>query len=494
MRILTASFHHESNSFNPIVTGPDDFTIFYGKEIYNNLNDRDSISGIIHTLEKAGVEIIPTVFARAVPNGLVKKSLYRELKKNLRIHLLAEKKSEPVHGAVLALHGSMRVEELGEAEGDILALIHEVFPDMPVFVALDMHTSFSADMHRLAHYIAYKCAPHTDCYETGARAAGMALQIVPEAKPLANTWISLPLLITGEKSETSTEPMKSLIQGLHECERIPGIYGASYLMGFPWADNEDNTVSVLVEAEDKPLAEMEAKKLAEQMWEKRDQFQFHCDTYYPEEILDHAFNYIEKEETPVYISDSGDNPTAGSSGDVTTFLSQLLNDDRLKKLKSPLLYGGIYDPASVKKCRNKTGEYLSLYLGASFDRKTSAPIEWGVKVKAFVEDYRDTGGLSRGSLALVSLGTVDLVLTARHIGFTDPEMFRALGAKPEEREIIVCKLGYLTTPHKKIARTILMALTPGSSNEDLKKLPYRHIKRPVFPLDREAAFTPFGNK
>jgi microcystin degradation protein MlrC len=491
-RVLTASFHHESNTFNPIVTGREDFSIKYGNEIFNSLSDNDSISGIIKTLQIEKYEVIPTVFARAVPNGVISKPLYKELKEELLKRSGVALSEGPIDALVLALHGSMRIEEIGEAEGDLLEALRGIFPHQPIYVALDMHTSFSERMYQHGHFVGYKCAPHTDCFETGVHAARMAINYLsypsesaseknPVAKQPVSSWVSLPFLVAGEKSETTTEPMKTLIQALRECEKQPGILAASYLMGFPWADNSENTVSVLVEAEDKPLADKEAYRLARLFWSHRENFTFHTETYSPRKALQTALDGVSQGPTPIYISDSGDNPTAGSSGDVTEFLQLLLESEGVKSLPHPVLYGGIYDPAAVEKGRDHVGEEITLTVGAAFDKKSSQPLT----ITGIIKSYLPRWGTYASDMILFSAGNVDLVITAKHIGFIDPAMFRDLGALPEESEIVVCKLGYLTAPHRELAKRSIMALTKGSSNEDLESIPYKNIKRPVYPLDRD---------
>jgi hypothetical protein len=36
----------------------------------------------------------------------------------------------------------------------------------------------------------------------------------------------------------------------------------------------------------------------------------------------------------------------------------------------------------------------------------------------------------------------------------------------------------------------ILVLTPGYSDRQLERLPYRYVTRPVFPLDREFAWRP----
>ena len=38
-RVFTASMHHESNSFNPIIAGESEFTVIRGAEIFNRFKE-----------------------------------------------------------------------------------------------------------------------------------------------------------------------------------------------------------------------------------------------------------------------------------------------------------------------------------------------------------------------------------------------------------------------------------------------------------------------
>jgi microcystin degradation protein MlrC len=490
-RILTASLHHESNTFNPIITGREDFSIQYGSELFSILNDDDSISGVVKTLQSAGYEMVPTVCARAVPNGVVSKAFYLELKEEILKRARAAVEEGPIDAICLSLHGSMRIEEIGEAEGDLLEALREIFPDQPLFSSLDMHTTFSKRMHDCADgYVGYKCAPHIDCFETGEHAAQLTIAALERGVKSSSAWVKIPFLVAGEKSETTTEPMKTLISALRESEKQEKVLAANYLMGFPWADSPESGVSVLVVTDnDKVLAEQEAARLAELFWSYREEFSFHTETYPMAEALDTAFKAVEEGPTPVYLSDSGDNPTAGSSGDCTNFLKLITANKRTGLLKHPVIYGGIFDPDSVNMCRSMVGKTIELNLGASFDTVTTAPLKLSGKVKSFISQW----GEYKSDLVLFSTGGVDIVITSKHIGFVDPVMFRDLGDEPSNAQIIVCKLGYLTAAQRAVSKRSIMALSEGSSNEDLNGLPYKLVPRPIFPLDSDFEYKAADN-
>ncbi|MDR1319438.1 MAG: M81 family metallopeptidase, partial [Treponema sp.] len=211
MRILTGGFSHESNSFNPIITGEEDFIVSRGTAITEqSVFSRHSSAGIIETLKKGGVEVVPTVLARAVPNGVVSAAFYNEIKAGLLQAAREALEEGPIDGICLALHGSMKVEGDLCAEGDFCGALREIIPGVPFTAALDMHATITpALLKAVDGFAGYKTAPHIDSFETGVLAADMLLKALNTGKKLYTARISVPVMIAGEKSETAAEPMAS---------------------------------------------------------------------------------------------------------------------------------------------------------------------------------------------------------------------------------------------------------------------------------------------
>ena len=164
MKIAIGGFFHESNSFNPIITAEKDFIVFEKDEIFENADSYIMAKGIIDHFESyPEYEILPTLFVKAVPNGLISKSYYLQLKERFFEYLSSYGQVDAI---VLALHGSMRIVEIGDAEGDILADLRIQYPDIPVICALDMHATITEKMTSNANaFVGFKTAPHIDVYE-----------------------------------------------------------------------------------------------------------------------------------------------------------------------------------------------------------------------------------------------------------------------------------------------------------------------------------------
>ena len=62
-----------------------------------------------------------------------------------------------------------------------------------------------------------------------------------------------------------------------------------------------------------------------------------------------------------------------------------------------------------------------------------------------------------------------------------------LNLDPENTDILVVKIGYLVPELYDLRGDWIMALTPGGVDQDLGRLGYQRINRPMFPLDKDMA-------
>jgi microcystin degradation protein MlrC len=396
----------------------------------------------------------------------------------------------------------MKVEGGLCAEGDLCLALRELFPRVPFTAALDMHATITpALLGAVDGFAGYKTAPHVDSFETGELAAGMLLEALRTGKKLYTAAQSIPVMIAGEKSESAAEPMASLLETCRKLERASGkdkagVLAASLLLGFPWADCEYNGVTVLVSAfeENRAAADRAARDLAEAFWRRRGEFSFRTEWYKSREALDAACRAVlERGERPVFVSDSGDNPTAGATGDATELFEEILRiPDRIEKLPTPLLYSGFYDaPAAAACVQAGEGAELALTLGGNWDTLNGKRIPLRLRVEKIVRDY----GPYKSDLVLVrpssaGLHNILISLSSKHIGFGDENLLPALGIDAADYSLVVVKLGYLEPCFRNIAARAIMAASRGCSNEILETIPYKKVKRPIYPLDPGMEWTP----
>jgi microcystin degradation protein MlrC len=85
---------------------------------------------------------------------------------------------------------------------------------------------------------------------------------------------------------------------------------------------------------------------------------------------------------------------------------------------------------------------------------------------------------------VVKVGSVSVIVTKKRKPYHRENDFTRLGLKPREADILVVKIGYLVPELYDMRADWIMALTPGGVDQDLERLDYKRILRPMFPLDK----------
>ena len=106
MKIIVASFQCESNSKAKIYPKKEDFEYFKGEDIFQKLAVKD-------IFESNGFEVIPSIYAVALPSATVKKETYDFYADQI---LQTVKENSDAKGVFIFFHGSMEVEEIGSGE------------------------------------------------------------------------------------------------------------------------------------------------------------------------------------------------------------------------------------------------------------------------------------------------------------------------------------------------------------------------------------------
>jgi len=473
-KVLLAAMKHETNTFLNYKTRSEDFTVIRNDDIKNNSDFPGTLGAMDELSKNPSIRTETTLFAKAMPGGIVDKNFYSYIKKEL-LENIEEMKPD---GILLDLHGSMYVENIGDAEGDLLFDVRKIVGQMvPIVCVLDMHATMTEKMIENANAFAgYHTAPHVDIWETGVRAAKILKEFL-EGRTLYMSAKRIPVLISGERSDTRGEPMKSLIKFLEDRINGSNIIDASYLLGFPWADVPSNGAYSVVIANNKEDAERLSSELAQKFWDKRKEFNFSAETFIASEAILAATKTIGK---PVIISDICDNPTAGSAGDGTNLLKEIfeaqkrgiLTDDRIAFISIP-------DPESLNRIISSEKDTVKIDLGGKIDNKYSSPLELSGLRKKVMMRYRN-----EVDVVLFSVKNVDIVITSKRFAVAEDWMLlKNLKEDPKEYKIIVLKSGYLSDEYASMAKHSFFALADGYFNQDITKIPFKKIERPIFPLD-----------
>ena len=467
----------ESSSFSPAKTYEKDFNIKYGSEIFTSYSFFDQ-----SYIDK--VDWFPTMRARALPGGVVTKESYDSMV--LQIIELT-KQTLPLDGLFFDIHGAMNVEGMDDPEGDFIDRIRAVVgPKTIISTSMDSHGNVSRKLAEESDLITcYRMAPHEDAMESKQRALDNLVErlITGKGKPKYKAWIPVPILLPGEQTSTRVEPGKSLYAKIDPLTKSNGVIDAAVWVGYAWGDAPRNHAAVMAYGDNKKQVKEAAETLANHFWEVRNEFDFVAPTTTLDDAYNRAFNYLNIREgsKPFIISDMGDNPTAGGAGDVTWTLNEILNNTRFQKNGPELIYASIPGPDLVTNALEAgIGNIAEGYVGGLVDNRYSPPI----KLKGTVHS------ISRGDYnaeVVLKINNNYIIVTYKRKPYHYISDFTNLNLKPDSTDILVVKIGYLVPELYDIRGDWVMALTPGGVDQDLFRLDYKKIKRPMFPLDKDMA-------
>lgn len=469
MNIVAGSIQHESNSFCPKLAAYEDFDISYGDNILDKI-------ALFRYFRQKGISVYPTLYANSVPSGTVGRKCFERLLDDMLGRFPSE---DTIDGVWLRLHGAMEVEDIGSGDTAIVAAVRrEVGPRVPIAVALDFHANNTDEIAQDANIICgYRTAPHTDMEETQLRTARHLINSIQRRELPRTVIIRVPVIITGDKVITTQEPMHSIIEKTVRLEEEEGILDASVFNGQPWVDAENNGASVAVVAQSEEYynrAMEHACSLARMLWNARSQYRFQVDARDAGEAISLA---MKEDKGPVFITDSGDNTTAGAPGNNAFLLKQMIQAGVRCSLVA-----GITDPDAIMKCRMlKKGDPVSLSLGGTTD-----PLAESVRVDAvFCHRARMLGwdGEDAGNAVVLKVPGIDIMVTEEPCAVVSPQIIESGGVHPSDYHIIAIKMGYLWPELSEIAAKSILALTPGVSCEAVERMTFKRIHRPSWPMD-----------
>jgi microcystin degradation protein MlrC len=474
-RIAIAGLSIESSTFSPALTHSEAFNVKIGDDIFEYYPFLSPDS-----LNRKRANWIPTLRARSLPGGIVTREAYESLVTQT-LDLLKE--NGPYDGLFLDIHGAMSVVGLDDPEGDYIVRIREVVGKKPIIsTSMDLHGNVSWRLAQNTDLITcYRMAPHEDYMETKKRAIDNLLSRIEsgKGKPEYKAWIPVPILLPGEKTSTRIEPGKSLYARIAPLSIQQGIIDVAIWVGYAWADEPRNHAVVMVTGDDKEKVSSTAEELANSFWEVRSDFKFVAPTASLKESIDKA---IASDKHPFIISDMGDNPTAGGSGDVTWTLNEILARPEFKTENGPsLIYASIPGPEFVAKAIEVgIGGKADAYVGAAVDDRFAPPIMLSGIVEAI-----EHGDKYAKTEVVVKVGSVQVIVTKKRKPYHYEIDFTRLGLNPRKTDIVIVKIGYLVPELYNMRAGWIMALTPGGVDQDLERLNYKRIRRPMFPLDED---------
>lgn len=487
-RVLLAGLFHQTNAFVDGRTGLEDFEIKRGEEILQS--GAFPIAGVSEIGLENGWEILPVVGMGAMPGATVADAVVDLFWAEFTAVADSEA-AGGIDGVFLVLHGSMVSESLPDVEGEILRRIRGIdgLSDVPVCGVMDPHANFTEAMARQSDgLIAVRENTPTDSREAASLAALILDGLMRTEDRPATVWNHPPIMWPPSASAADEEPMLALEARAREIEaELPDVLAVNVLVGFPFADVPEAGVSFSAvtsgDLEMTRAALRELNVMASSVREAGTPSLW---------SLDEAMAHLEgHRDGPILLIESSDDVGVGAPGDATRVLRALVERD------VPDAGVIINDPETVATLEDaQPGERRAVEIGGKSGVMWAAPLPLEVEMVSrsdgrFKAEARTglpvgsaSGEFHMGPCAVVRHEGVRVLLTSRRTPSSDLAQWRSQGIDPENLFVIAVKAA---TEHRQaylpIARASYALDLPGPCAENLGRLPFENVGRPIYPLD-----------
>ena len=481
--IAIGGIMHESNTFSNTPTDFAAFSQVHASNIRKVWGEaHHEIGGFIQGATEYGYTAYPMFMTSATPAGRVTDDAFDRLTEMLIQHLKAAPKHE---GLLLALHGALVAESYPDGDGEVLRRLRDAFgQDLPIVVTLDQHANVSEQMvAESTALVIYKTTPHIDQRQRGLQAAELMMRILQDGITPTQALVKPPMLLNILYHTTNLPPMEPILTAAKQLEARPDVLVGNVALGYPYADvHEAGPSFVVVTDNDLHLAQYEADRLSDMLWNVRGQLTL--DLPDAAQAVEQA---IQSERHPVILVEMGDNIGGGSPGDGTFILAELVRQ------KASGYVVVVYDPEAVQNCvQAGVGNSISLQVGGKVDTLHGDPVSIQGNVRLIHDGrYEETqprhGGQryhDQGLTVVVAVGDSLVVLTSRRQTPFSLQQLLSLGIDPTTMKMIVVKAAVAyRAAYQPIAGQIIEVDTPGLTAVNPLHFEYHNVRRPLFPLD-----------
>jgi microcystin degradation protein MlrC len=485
MRVAIGGFLSAANTFATQHLPLERFqrAMIRGDAVLKLARGESALGGFAQGARERNWTIVPIPFVFPGLAGKLTDDAYGWTREEL---VAALQHAAPLDGVFLQMHGTAASDSLEDCEGDLLTALRGVLGDhTPIIVSLDGHANVTPRMlEQASMLIGVKTNPHYDFAATGRLGARVMAGMLDRSIAPASAWAQPAMAPALQKLYIAPGwPMDHLIRRARLRQmRDPRVLDISILCGFFVSERRETGISVVVTTDREPaLAREIAEELKQACWSAR--HAFHTDMVSVEDAVSEA---IATDEGPVVLGDLADSGGAGTPGDGTAILAELL-----KQKARGAVVGNIADPEAVRMAIGAgVGKEVTLTVGGKVDQFHGAPVEISGRVRSvhdgvFTASTRfNAGTVHRGPTAVIDCAGVEVILTSRPVLVFEANHFRSLGIEPMDRTMLVCKA---EMQHRAgfacLARTFIDVDAPGLATQILSRLPYSKIRRPVFPLD-----------
>lgn len=500
-RVLLAGLFHETHTFLDERTSLAQFQVRRGDELLIAEDDASPLAGVMQVARSRGWTVLPSIDLRAMPSGIVEDEVLEHFWSALA-DVVRRELPRGLDGVYLVLHGAMCCRSQPDVEGEVLERLHRLLDGaaadgvvVPVCGVLDLHCNYSARMARYSHgLVAYRENPHTDAQESAVRAAVLLDRLMASGERPTTVFQPTDLVWPPTGVGTANDPMKALEAQAREIEHSHAeMLAVNVLAGYSFADTPDTGVGFsAVTVGDPAVAARELRGLRD--WAVEHKQLGNVTDLAIEQVMPKLKQHA---KGPVLLVEPSDNIGGGAPGDGTGVLRALL--------KHQVENSGavIADAQAVAALEGvAVGGRTTLSIGGKGSSLDAGPVTLEVELLSTsdgrfeLEDRHSHLAsmhgvhIDMGPCAVVRhrFSTdgpgVRILLTSRKMPPFDLGQWRSQGIAPESLSVIGVKAAVAhRRAYDKIAQASYTVDTPGPCSSNLRTLPFRLIRRPVYPLD-----------
>jgi len=335
--------------------------------------------------------------------------------------------------------------------------------------------------------IFYRECPHTDAYDCAVLSTELLARCLKTGIRPRHRVLVTPIVWPPTGTGTKDGPMRALEDAARRLERtVPGALALNVVGGYAFSDvpNAGVAFSIITEGseEDAQAALSELGRIA---WDMRH------GGIPAEHDLDTVMKDFKPGKGPVLVVEPADNIGGGAPGDCTEVLRAMLKYD----IKGAGIT--IADQEAVAALQDvPIGGRKTLPIGGKGSPLDPGPVTLEVELVSRsngvfeLEDHHShlVGSLGKiinmGPSAVVRHRGLTILLTSKKLPPFDLGQWRSQGVNPEDLSMIGIKaaVGHRVA-YEPIASGSFTVSTAGPCTSDVTRLPYKHLRRPVFPLD-----------
>jgi len=491
LKIFVSRLFHETNGFAPGRLEMSDFQYRHGQDLFRATGDGSILGELIRLASENNWTLVPSFDLSTSPGSMVSDEVVETAMRHLDEDL-PKALEAGLDGIFLILHGAMVADSFDDVEGHLLARVahHLQGRSVPVAAVLDLHANVSPAMAVHTNIlVAYRCNPHTDAVEAGLRTVNLLVDSIRDGNKFCTHLLEAPVILPPTGTASASEPMRGLlaIARCHECAELPAI---SVCPGFALADTPFTGLTFQLVAADSVDGREAANKASAELLAYAT---LHAGQGFPEEwSLDDAMaDAKERAEFPTLIVEPADNIGGGSPGDATWVLEKFIEHD----IRGAGVILAVPEAVAILQT-HPVGAEVEITVGGKYPALSGPALTLNAKILrhgdgTFVVEDKHSHMVSMcgtriemGASTLVESNGITILLTTHPTAPMDLGQWRCMGVNPEAFHWIAIKAAVAhRQAYDRITKRSYTVSTPGPCTSDLISLPYKKIRRPIFPFD-----------